>query len=322
MTDFDLTPPINPMHIGPEIGYRNKLQMSVAGKGKTLSLGLNRFHSQFVESISECPVSRPEINETVPILTHFLAESDATWIQVAIRVSATSHEKVVVLWGHFNEPIRAYINRNWSQLNVTGLVVVDEAGTVRGSFGSPTLTETILDIQYQVSWNSFFQANRALLPDLVSCVVDAISPQPHENGLDLYGGLGLFGLHLAQRSAGIVSVEQNPNTVADAIANAARNHITSFTAVAMDVESYLTQFPTADYAVIDPPRTGLSPAVIEALISHGPDRLVYVSCNPQTFARDAVQLQSRYDIDWITPFDMFPNMAHLELVSHLKVKST
>jgi 23S rRNA (uracil1939-C5)-methyltransferase len=159
---------------------------------------------------------------------------------------------------------------------------------------------------------SFFQANRYLLPSLVSAVLDAV---PAGDGvLDLYAGVGLFSVALAATAAQpIVAVEGDRASGADLQRNAGQ--FGSALTIALDsVESYLRRArPQVSTVVVDPPRTGMSAHALGALIELLPSRVVYVSCDPPTLARDARKLvDAGYRLESIRGFDFFPNTSHVE----------
>jgi 23S rRNA (uracil1939-C5)-methyltransferase len=166
--------------------------------------------------------------------------------------------------------------------------------------------------------DGFFQSNLTLLPALVAAVLDAL-PTRGARVLDLYGGSGLFGAFLADRFDVVVEVEQNPAALALARLNVA-GPLHEFHASTL--EAWLSRLPrpapALDAIVVDPPRTGLSPEVAAWLASGPAPVLVYVSCNPDTLARDTRVLEAA---GWTTAalklFDFYPQTTHIEAVARL-----
>jgi 23S rRNA (uracil1939-C5)-methyltransferase len=162
---------------------------------------------------------------------------------------------------------------------------------------------------------AFFQSNRHLVPDLVAAVMDVVPATGVV--LDLYAGVGLFSVALAGRGGSdVVAVEGDPASGADLTANArsavARGGRLS---VAVDsVERFLAASgPRADAVIVDPPRTGISPGAMTALLERMAPRLIYVSCDPSTMARDARRLlDGGYTLESLRAFDFFPKTAHVE----------
>jgi 23S rRNA (uracil1939-C5)-methyltransferase len=164
---------------------------------------------------------------------------------------------------------------------------------------------------------SFFQGNRFLVEPLVRHVLRAV---PGGSVVDLYAGVGLFGLSLAGRGHSVTLVEGDPVSGADLQRNASESgqHVG---VERRSVESFVTSRRFARLAgeatvIVDPPRTGLSPAALSGLTAAGPARMVYVSCDPATLARDSRRIvDAGYEPAGLTLFDMFPNTAHIESVA-------
>jgi len=160
---------------------------------------------------------------------------------------------------------------------------------------------------------AFFQANRFLLPRLVGRVLDAVLGEGEI--LDLYAGVGLFAAALASTGRRTVTaVEGDCTSAADLLRNAAR-FSGAIRVQAAPVEEYLKRRhgPPASTIIIDPPRTGMSREAMQAVGAHGARRLVYVSCDPATMARDARRLlEARYRLQSLEGFDLFPNTPHVE----------
>ena len=198
------------------------------------------------------------------------------------------------------------------------------AGRITSLRGTPTVTDRVSAVIEGSDSGvltrhaaSFFQANRYLLPDLVRAVCRRVTIGPV---LDLYAGVGLFGVALASLGVrGITAVEPDPVAVADLAVNAAGSGRT-IDVVRASSEAYLTgrSDPIPGTVIVDPPRTGLTRTVIDRLSALGA-RLVYVSCDVATFARDLRRLSEvGYEVGDIEAYDMFPNTAHVELVTTLQ----
>jgi 23S rRNA (uracil1939-C5)-methyltransferase len=160
---------------------------------------------------------------------------------------------------------------------------------------------------------SFFQANRFLLPDVVVAVLDQVPSGGRV--LDLYAGVGLFSIALAGTGrAGITAVEGNRDSAADLKENAAA-FSSAIRVVVGRVEDAASQPQDAGTIIVDPPRTGISREAMDAIARHGASRIIYVSCDPPTMARDARRLlDAGYRLESLQGFDLFPNTAHVESV--------
>jgi 23S rRNA (uracil1939-C5)-methyltransferase len=188
--------------------------------------------------------------------------------------------------------------------------------------GRDHIRESLGGLTFQVSAGSFFQTNTAQAERLFGLVLDAAALTGEETVLDLYSGTGAISLLLARRCRRVFGIEVAPAAVADAVRNAEINGITNCTFLAGEVRFVLPELisrgVSADVAVCDPPRAGFHPKALAALATLAPARIVYVSCNPATLARDVGDLaRSGYRVEWVQPVDMFPHTPHIEVVAHL-----
>lgn len=189
--------------------------------------------------------------------------------------------------------------------------------------GRDTITETLGGVRFRISANSFFQTNTAQAERLFALVTAACDLGGAETVIDLYCGTGAISLRLASASRHVYGVELVTAAVEDAVRNAAANGIDNCTFLAGEVRDVLPDLVRegvrADVVVADPPRAGFHPKALAALAAMAPARLVYVSCNPSTLARDIGELvRQGYALEWVQPVDMFPQTAHIEAVARLR----
>jgi 23S rRNA (uracil1939-C5)-methyltransferase len=150
---------------------------------------------------------------------------------------------------------------------------------------------------------------------MVALVVEETGVSGDDTVLDVYAGVGTFTLPLAAAAAEVVAVESSGHAIRDLRANLESADLDAEIAPG-DAARSLTEIGPADLAVVDPPRGGLAPEALDALVSCGPRRIVYVSCDPTTLARDAARLRANgYGLVRATPFDMFPQTYHVETVA-------
>ena len=147
---------------------------------------------------------------------------------------------------------------------------------------------------------------------------EALDLAPNETLVDAYSGVGTIGLSLADVAKEVRGMDTIPAAVADANANAKRNQITNAHYEVGEAEVSLPQWLASGFApdamVVDPPRTGLDGVLIDAILQSAPEKLVYISCNPSTLARDLQELTRGYQVDYIQSIDMFPQTARCEAV--------
>ena len=181
--------------------------------------------------------------------------------------------------------------------------------------GSNHITETVAGRTYRISAPSFFQVNTPQAAQLVRLVTEYLDLQEGETVLDAYCGVGLFTVHLAERAGLVVGVEAAPAAVADLLENTAG--MDNVEVIEGPVEAVLPDLDMPlDAAVIDPPRAGIDRFALDALVERRPTRVVYVSCDPATLARDTKRLaRAGYHLFEVQPVDMFPQTYHIESVA-------
>ena len=199
-------------------------------------------------------------------------------------------------------------------------------------YGKGFILDTLCGKTYALSPRSFYQINHDQTEVLYGLAVEAARLTGKEVVLDAYCGIGTIGLCAAGRAKQVIGVERNPDAVRNACANAAANKINNARFICADATDWMraaaqpnSGLPHPDVVFLDPPREGSTPACIDAVAAMKPKRVVYVSCNPETLARDLTHLTRR---GWkalkIQPVDMFPHTEHVEtvvLLSHKKADS-
>ncbi len=192
--------------------------------------------------------------------------------------------------------------------------------------GNGFITDRLCGLSFRISPRSFYQVNAVQTEVLYAKARAFAALTGTERVLDAYCGTGTIGLSMAAATREIVGVEVNRDAVADARENAARNGIANATFIAADAGAYMREAAAAgehfDVVVTDPPRAGCSPAFLRSLLTLAPERVVYVSCNPETLARDLYTLtKGGYKVKKIQPVDMFPFTGHTETICLLQIVS-
>jgi 23S rRNA (uracil1939-C5)-methyltransferase len=191
--------------------------------------------------------------------------------------------------------------------------------------GNTKINERLGDVAFEIGPKSFFQTNPDQAERLYSEAVAMADLQGGEIVYDLYCGLGSIALYVASKCGKVVGIEEVPEAITDARANAEKNrigHAHFFTGDASMFydPSIIDIHGAPDVIITDPPRAGMHPKVIHGILSYQPERLVYVSCNPSTQARDIKMLEGSYQLDSVRPVDMFPHTHHVESVALLRKK--
>jgi 23S rRNA (uracil1939-C5)-methyltransferase len=285
--------------------YRSHVTFHVTHEGK---LGFIGTDDQHIIPIEECHIIRPEL---LDLFDSVNLEGVAGLNRVRLQIGSEEQDRMVILSTEDNEPpevetdIPASVN------------FLPEADFPIIMVGNSHVTYTVKGREFRVSAGGFFQVNLAQAEVLVDQVLTRLDLQGHETVLDLYSGVGLFTAFMAERAAAITSIESYPTAVTDADENLA--DFDNLDLVEGAVEDVLPDLEGPfDAVVLDPPRTGMEPQALDALMSLAPSKIVYVSCDPATFARDAKRMATKgYQITDIQPVDMFPQTWHIELVATL-----
>ncbi|MEE9437706.1 MAG: 23S rRNA (uracil(1939)-C(5))-methyltransferase RlmD [Saprospiraceae bacterium] len=191
--------------------------------------------------------------------------------------------------------------------------------------GNPYIIEQLGDVKYKIGSKSFFQTNTAQAKVLFDTVVAFAELTGNENVYDLYTGLGSIALYISQSAKHVTGIEEVAAAIDDANDNAKFNNINNTTFYAGDVKDILTsdfsnKHGIPDVVITDPPRVGMHKDVINTLLSLAAPKIVYVSCNPATQARDLELLNEKYEAIKMQPVDMFPHTHHIENVALLVLK--
>jgi 23S rRNA (uracil1939-C5)-methyltransferase len=276
-----------------EWDYRSHVGFHRARDGR---LGFIAVDDHTVIAIEECHIIRPELWE--------IAETEN-------KRAAKAQKKI----SDFRQRVRLQVGTDGTE-RVISIGAEDEdmsAGFARVLTETTAVHYTIKDRVFRVSAGSFFQVNLRQAETLVDLVLERL--QGSQKVLDLYAGVGLFTAFLAKQAQRVVMIESASTATIDAKVNLVDYPHVEW--VEGFVENVLPRVEgTFDAAVIDPPRAGMKPKAIDALIKHAPQKIVYVSCDVATLARDAKLLTTNgYRLIDVQPVDMFPQTYHIECVA-------
>jgi len=284
--------------------YRNHLQLSAAPDGR---LGFLEVSGMRVEPIEVCLLPHPLLWELLEMLE---MEEGRTFLRrLSLRAGIRTGERMMVFETEGDLPPEIEVDVPVS------CVLLMEDGTPVNLIGRNWLTEELGGRRFRISAGSFFQVNTPQAERLIELVTQFLDPQGDETLLDLYCGVGTFALSLADRVGHVIGIESYGPAVADARANAHGDERVEF--IEGRVEEVLPQLDISPEAVIvDPPRAGCGSEVLRELIRLSPPKLIYVSCDPATLARDVQRLvEAGYRLEAVQPVDMFPQTYHIESVS-------
>lgn len=319
-----------------QVHYRNKIQLPVAMMNEQVVSGFYRRGSHDIVPYDKCHVHHEAMDETVHGIHQLLQASaiqpydekttKGTLRHLIIRANNVGEQLIgIVTTGRQKTETKVLADQIKKFLpRVVGVVLsinskADNAILGNRSHtlcGQPFLVEELMGLQFKISLESFFQINRAAVEILYNTALNYANINADSIVLDAYCGIGTMSLLAARRARRVIGAEVVAQAVSDAKENAQRNQLTNVEFLVAKVEERTDLFREIDVALINPPRKGLDNNVVRALNAHGPERIVYVSCNPATLARDIRGLDS-YQLIKVQPVDMFPQTMHVESVALL-----
>ncbi|TGL66771.1 23S rRNA (uracil(1939)-C(5))-methyltransferase RlmD [Leptospira kmetyi] len=330
--------------------YRHKVQLPFGhrkiGKKSVLTLGLHNKENTFIIDQKECRIQDADLTTVAAAIRHWARTENITPYyekngsgllrHIVLRKAHASKEILVGIVTNASEIpgrknltnslhsyIKQFLSKEKSEAEVVGIIQnVNQRNTkvVLGEkettwYGRHFVKERIGDLDFQIGLSTFFQVNPFQIENLYDLVVEDL-PQ-NSTVIDAYCGIGTISLYVARKSQKVIGLEENPNSIRSAIgaakANGIENAVFVKGKVLHSLQNALNEKP--DVVVVDPPREGLDPETKKILLNSKVNRILYVSCNPETLRRDAIELSKIFKYQKLTPVDLFPHTSHLESVS-------
>jgi 23S rRNA (uracil1939-C5)-methyltransferase len=276
--------------------YRNRIQLHFGDR----TVGYRRAASHEVYPVAHCEISSPVLNQVIRTLQ-----------------DAVKQDK----WPKFLRSLEVFTNESEIQLNVTesnkpvSRRFFEWCQTLLPNVADGPITYQVGGIPFRLSGGSFFQVNRFLIEPLMQ---EVLGTAEGTRAVDLYSGAGLFSIPLAKRFKAVTSVERGGSAFRDLEFNARENGVTLEAHKSSAEEFLRTLEDTPDLLIADPPRSGLGKDATAELIRIGPEKMVIVSCDPTTLARDLRALLQHYEVKGLTLVDLFPQTYHIETIVKLE----
>lgn len=325
--------------------YRNKTIVPVKWQDGHLTSGFYRRGSHELVPMTDYFVNDALIDQAIIKVRDILEKYDISAFDpdieqgairyIMVRRGFYSHELMVVLVSNHEtiqceESIIADISKQLPEL--TSLIFnyspkkeyVLLSPNNRTLWGSDAIHDTLLGYNFVIGPNSFYQVNPQMTERLYDLAARKANLKKTDVVIDAYSGIGTIGITIANRVKQVLGVEVVPGAVADAQLNIQANHIKNATYILADAPEQFKRWQnmhlSPDVVFVDPPRRGLTSELIQATVDMGPDRVVYISCNPVTLARDTVEiLEKGYHLSGtILPVDQFPQTSHIESITVFK----
>ncbi|WP_456423226.1 23S rRNA (uracil(1939)-C(5))-methyltransferase RlmD [Thermococcus sp.] len=305
-------------------GHRNRVDIVIS----TTGIGFRRYGTWWeAVDIEECPVFGDSSGKVLKALREFIEDEKLSLYDIrknggflryiVIREGKFTGELMVNLVtkeGNLPESFPDYfpfassiywsVNRSDSDVSY---------GDVERFWGNPFIREKLNDVLYLIHPNSFFQTNSYQAVNLVKKVTELVDG---EKILDLYSGVGTFGVYLAKRGFNVEGIEINPFAVEMANKNAELNGVKAKFRVGSDKD--VENLSEYDTVIVDPPRAGLHPKLIRKILRDEPEKIIYVSCNPKTLSENLSALGEKYRVENAIGLDMFPHTPHVEAIVELR----
>lgn len=321
-------------------GYRNKSSLPTRHDGENVVVGMYAINSNKLVYINDCPIENQKINETRKMILDILdrekvdiynpkdhsgalrylvirAFPNSDDVQVCFVLTKEDKKLINVLKKLPVKSANYSINSDLKEVNIFGKEVVNVNGEkmINGVLG---------DLEFKISPQAFFQLNTVQTVKLYDKIKEACNLTGKEKVLDCYCGIGSIGMYLADKALEIRGIDTNGEGIENAKEFALMNKVKNAKFYKGDILPHLHQFEKngfiPDVLVVDPPRRGLELNIINYLQTSKIKRIVYVSCNPATLAKNINHLQKNYVVKYVQPIDMFPHTANVEAVCLLERK--
>lgn len=323
--------------------YRNKIQMPYGKDRKgNVVYGFFKENSHEIIPVKECAIEDQraapilwDIKELVKKMNIPIYNEDSgkgILRYVLIRTSYHYQEVMVVLvTSMMNFPGQRNFVDALTKLHPEITTIVENVNkrhtnVILGTeekvlFGPGYIKDKILDLTFEISASSFFQVNPIQVEKLYKNALDLIKFQQNSTVLDAYAGVGTIGLIAARNAGKVISVELNKDASRNAKENAKRNNVNNIEFYCDDASRFINNYDgELDVVIMDPPRKGSDEVFLSAILNKKPKQVVYISCDPETLARDLKFLSTSYTVNYVQPVDMFPMTAHVETIVGLYLK--
>ena len=324
--------------------YRNKIQVPFnKDKKGVVKFGFYKENSHIIMPIKECAI---EDQRAAPILWDIKLlleemnipcynEDSGKGILRYVLIRTSHHYKelmVVLVTTQLNFPgqrnfVNELVSRHPEITTVVENVNSRHTNVILGNqekvlYGPGHIKDDILGLTFEISASSFFQVNPVQVEKLYTCALNLIDFNKKEVVLDAYSGVGTIGLIAAKNAKKVISVEINKSAHKNAIENAKRNNVDNIEFYCADAGEFINKYDEdIDVLIMDPPRSGSDETFLSTVINKKIKKIVYISCNPETLARDIEFLSGYYKVNYVQPVDMFPMTAHVETVVSLQLKA-
>ena len=325
--------------------YRNKSQVPFSMVKGKIKYGFYKQDTHSIIQMDNCKIQSEESNEILKVIKCLLEKYKISAYEEDRRRGVVRH--VLIKKGFATNQIMVVFVTNTDTFPNRKLLVKDllkcfpniktiiqnvntrDTNVILGEkemvlFGSGYIEDILMGVRFKISSKSFYQVNPIQTEILYSKAIELADLKKTDRILDAYCGIGTIGLIASKNVDEVIGVEIVKDAIKDAKSNAILNKINNVNFVLADAGDFMVDFSKTsekiDVVFVDPPRKGCDERFLNSIMKLSPQRIVYISCNPSTLARDLYTLKDKYDIKEIQPVDMFPHTFHVETIALLNKK--
>ncbi len=282
--------------------YRNKAILRLNNN----NIGFYKEETNEIISIDKCLICNDKINDIIKYISNYIKNNKHSIKEIFIRAD----KEVMISFDAINLD-DTLINNLTNTISIDSIYLNNKL-----IYGKENINIKLLGLDFIVSKDSFFQVNKSQTERLYSKIVEYISDTKNNVILDLYCGVGTISCLLSKYSKKVIGIEVVKDAIDNANKNKDLNNINNIEFICNRVENVIKDInDKIDIVVLDPPRSGSDTTTLNTIKELNPKKIIYVSCNPETLARDIDILKDKYYVEEITPFDMFPNTYHVECIA-------
>ncbi len=326
--------------------YRNKSQVPFCMEGRKIKYGFYKQGTHKIVQMDSCAIQTSDADAILKTIQELLKKYKLSAYEedkrkgilrhVLVKKGFSTNEIMVVLVTNVNsfpkrkdlvkDLVKEYPNIKTVVQNINTRdtnVILGEQEVVL--YGSGYIEDVLLGVRFKISSKSFYQVNPIQTATLYSKAIELANLSPDDRVMDAYCGIGTIGLIVSKKVKEVIGVEIVKDAIKDANANSKLNNITNAHFVLDDASNFMVNLAKTsekmDVVFVDPPRKGCDEKFLSSIMKLSPQKIVYISCNPSTLARDLNTLKEKYDIKEIQPVDMFPHTYHIETIALLEKKN-
>ena len=325
--------------------YRNKSQVPFSMQKSKIKYGFYKQDTHSIIQMSDCKIQSKESNDILRTIKELMEKYKISAYEEDRRRGVVRH--VLIKRGFSTNQIMVVFVTNTDSFPNRKMLVKDllkqypdiktivqnintrDTNVILGEkemvlFGSGYIEDVLMGVRFKISSKSFYQVNPIQTETLYSKAINLAELKKNDRVLDTYCGIGTIGLIASKHVDEVIGVEIVKDAIKDAKNNAILNKINNVNFVLDDASNFMVDFAKTgekiDVVFMDPPRKGCDERFLSSVMKLSPDRIVYISCNPSTLARDLYFLKEKYEVKEIQPVDMFPHTFHVETIALLHKK--